>query len=325
MDNTRKLQIGVSMPTWHYEDGRPARWEEMQEVARLVEDAGFDSLWVPDHLIREVTGGLTIGFWECWTVLAAVAAVTTRVTVGPFVACSGFHNPAHLAKSAETLDEVSGGRVILAVGAGVPERDRSWQAFGFPDDHPAGRFDEALQIISRLLKGERLTFEGQYYQARDCEILPTGPRPGSIPLWGAAKGPRTIRAAARWASALNLNVLCFSPETARQHFDLLDEACREVGRDPASMGRTGYTLVTFARPEAQTTHWRQAAIKGSAEEIAAQLYAIHQAGMEHISVYIDTEEGRGDMPYPPLTPRAVELFAPVLEILHKLKNESPRT
>lgn len=319
MNTEPRLQLGVNMPTWPDDRGRYARWNGMRDLAVMVEQADLDTLWVPDHLLRHLADGSQIGFWECWTILSAVAAVTGRVTIGPFVACAGFHNPAHLAKSAATLDEVSGGRVILTVGAGVPDRDRSWQAFGFPDDHPAARFDEALQIIRRLLHGESLTYQGRFFKTDNCEILLTGQREGKIPLWAAGKGPATMRSAARWADDLNLNMMVSGPDDLQAPFEILEEACREVGRDPATLGRTGYAMLDFADRNGEIPPARRAAIRGSTTEIAGQLQALHDAGLRHLTLYIDTGEGPGTAPFPALTPRALELLAPVIEELRKLE------
>ena len=133
-----------------------------------------------DNAIQvEMPAGKTRGAWEAWTVLCALAAATSRIELGPFVACNSFRNPALLAKMAVTLDEVSDGRLVLGIGAGWHEPE--YHAFGYPYDHRVGRFEEALQIIAPLLREGRVDFEGRYYQARDCEIAPRGPRPAGPP------------------------------------------------------------------------------------------------------------------------------------------------
>src|SRR4051794_41461356 len=105
--------------------------------------------------------------------MAALAAVTKRATIGPLVACTNFHNPALLAKQADTLDEISGGRFVLGLGAGWNETE--FRAFGFPFDHRIDRFEEAFTIIRTLLAEGEIDFDGRYYQARDCELRPKGP------------------------------------------------------------------------------------------------------------------------------------------------------
>src|SRR4029079_1094319 len=120
---------------------------DLLAMARLAEDAGFDSLWLGDHLlmpVRAMPGG-RLGTWECWSVLAALAAATRRVELGPLVLCTGYRNPALLAKMADTVEEISGGRPVLGLGAGWSQGE--YRAFGYPYDHRASRFEEAVQII----------------------------------------------------------------------------------------------------------------------------------------------------------------------------------
>src|SRR6185369_6381980 len=136
---------------------------------------GFDSIWVGDHLLYD---GPERGPWEAWTLLSALAAVTERVTLGPLVACAGFHPPGVLAKMAASVDEVSGGRLVLGLGAGW--NDPEFHAFGLPTDHRVSRFAEAFAIVRGLLAGERVTLHGTYWQADDAVLLPAPAR--RVPL-----------------------------------------------------------------------------------------------------------------------------------------------
>ena len=139
-------------------------------------------------------------------------------------------------------------------------------------------------------------------------------------MWVAAKGPRLIKAAARWGDALNLNVVCTGVKSVREPFATLDQACREINRNPATIARTGYTFITFARPSADMSGARAKALRGSPEEIAAQLHALHEAGMEHLTLYVDTgEHERALSSYPLLNSKAIELLAPVTQALRKLE------
>ena len=133
--------------------------------------------------------------------LAAVAAATSRIELGPLVACTAFHNPAVLAKRADTIDEISGGRFILGLGAGWNETE--FRAFGIPFDHRIDRFEEAFTIIRGLLRDGAIDFDGRYYQARDCELLPRGPRPGGPPLMIGSNGERMLRITAPHVDAWN--------------------------------------------------------------------------------------------------------------------------
>src|SRR5699024_10407514 len=154
--------------------------------ATQAEDLGFDSVWVYDHLLHRFEGHPTVGFWEAWTMLTALAASTSRVQIGTTVLCAGFRNPALLAKMAETLDEVSGGRLILGLGAGWHETE--FDAFGIPFDHRVSRLEEAVRIIRPLLRERAVDFHGTYHHAEHAEIRPRGPRESGVPLLLAAFG-----------------------------------------------------------------------------------------------------------------------------------------
>src|SRR5438105_11006329 len=181
----RPLKVGFQLP----EVEREVRWPEIAAMARLGEAIGFDSIWVGDHLLyRDETFGAR-GPWEAWTQLAGIAAVTSRIAIGPLVACTSFHNPAMLAKLASTVDEISGGRLILGLGAGWNETE--YRAFGFPFDRRVSRFAEAFTIIRSLLGDGQVDFAGEFYTARDCELLPR-PRPVGPPLLIGSTGQRML-------------------------------------------------------------------------------------------------------------------------------------
>src|SRR6185295_10070568 len=114
-----------------------------------------------DYYDRPIGDDVPVGFWEAWTLMGAIAEATSRIAIGPYVACCSFRNPALIAKQVDALEEISDGRILLGLGAGWHEPE--YAAFGFPFDHRASRFEEALQIIVPLLRGETVTFHGQYY------------------------------------------------------------------------------------------------------------------------------------------------------------------
>ncbi|MEO7663979.1 MAG: LLM class flavin-dependent oxidoreductase, partial [Candidatus Limnocylindrales bacterium] len=141
----RPLRVGVQLP----EVERDVRWPEYLAMARRAEELGYDTLWLGDHLLYRFPDGTSRGPWEAWTMLSALAAATSRIKLGPLVASTAFHAPAMLAKLAATVDEVSGGRLILGLGAGWNEAE--YLAYGFPFDHRVSRFEEAFTIIRTLL------------------------------------------------------------------------------------------------------------------------------------------------------------------------------
>jgi alkanesulfonate monooxygenase SsuD/methylene tetrahydromethanopterin reductase-like flavin-dependent oxidoreductase (luciferase family) len=195
---TRPCKIGVQLP----EVERPVPWAEYVDLARRAEDAGYDSLWVGDHLIYDLPDGSTRGPYEAWTTLAALAAVTERVEIGPLVASTSFHAPAMLAKHAATVDAISRGRLVLGLGAGWNRRE--FDAFGFPYDRRVSRFEEALAIIVPLLRDGRTTFHGRFYDVDDCVLDPLPVRQGGPPIMVGSTGPRMLSIALPVVSSWNV-------------------------------------------------------------------------------------------------------------------------
>jgi alkanesulfonate monooxygenase SsuD/methylene tetrahydromethanopterin reductase-like flavin-dependent oxidoreductase (luciferase family) len=306
-----RLRIGLSMPTWPWRDRLNLGWPAMRQIARDVEALGVDTLWVPDHLQRTVAGPTTIGFWECWTILTATAEATSRIDVGPLVVSTGFRNPGLLAKMAATLDEVSGGRLVLGLGSGVPATDDSWRIFGFDAEHHVGRMAEAVEVVARILREPPVTFSGEYFRTDTAEVLPPGPRGGAIPIWIGARGERTMRIAARWGDSLNIATALSSAAEVAEMARLAAEACAAVGRDPATLPLSGWGRVKL-RPD-RTAVAGPGWIGGSREEMAAGLRAMNDAGLEHLTLYVGLD---GDpSPVPALTREALDLFAPLFEAL----------
>ena len=226
----RPLRVGIQLP----EVEREVRWPELASMARRAEAVGFDSVWVGDHYLYRDDGRPERGPWEAWTTLAALAAVTERVTLGPLVACAGFHAPAVLAKTAATVDEISGGRLVFGIGAGWNRTE--FDAFGIPYDRRASRFEEAFEVIRRLLAGEHVTFEGQFVEVRDAVLIP---EPGRrVPLMVGSTGARVLRAALphadgwnTWFDAYGNTVEGFGEVNA-----WVSDVTADVGRDPADGG-----------------------------------------------------------------------------------------
>jgi alkanesulfonate monooxygenase SsuD/methylene tetrahydromethanopterin reductase-like flavin-dependent oxidoreductase (luciferase family) len=292
----------VQLPEVEY----PATWRELREIARTAEAIGLDSIWVGDHyLYRDERGAR--GPWECWTQLAALAEATERVTLGPLVAATAFHNPVVLAKLATTVDEISGGRLVLGLGAGW--NDVEFRALGIPFDHRVDRFEEAFTVIRTLLRDGRTDFEGKYYSARDCELLPRSPRPGGPPILIGSNGARMLRITVPHVQAWNSWFTGFGnrPQGIAKLRDAVNEACRDVGRDPTEVARTVAVFVTLAgsmaarRPDPAAP-----ALSGSPDEIADGLRAYAAEGIAEIQLVID-----------PITVHGVEQLAPVLERLDR--------
>jgi alkanesulfonate monooxygenase SsuD/methylene tetrahydromethanopterin reductase-like flavin-dependent oxidoreductase (luciferase family) len=302
----RPLKVGVQLP----EVERVAPWSELARMATTAEALGYDSIWVGDHLLARTPGEETRGPWEAWTVMAALAAITSRVEIGPLVACTSFHNPAMIAKKAATLDEVSGGRLILGLGAGWNEPE--YAAFGFPYDHRVSRFAEALTIIRRLLRGEVVDFHGEYYTLDDCQIIPPGPRPEGPPLMVGSGSPRMLDITIPYVQSWNAWYAWFDnrPEHLAPWMRKVDEACERAGRDPRSVERTCAVLVGLTGGKGRRlldgTESPTPPLRGSPEALAGALREYGAAGISHVQLVLD-----------PITVEAIEEFAPVLAELDR--------
>ena len=230
------MRVGVTVPLAYgdTEDGRAPTFAETLDFSRTAERVGLDSIWVYDHLIFRFPPEPEEGLHEAWTTLTALAAVVPRVELGALVMCSSFRNAGLMAKMGATLDDLSGGRLILGLGCGWHEPE--YDAFGFPFDHLVGRFEEDLEVVSRLLRGEEVSFQGRWSQYERAKLLPPPAR--RTPTLVASKGERMLRLTARWADAWNTAWFGAVDDTLRQRMRGLDEACAAVERDPRSIRRT---------------------------------------------------------------------------------------
>ena len=313
-DTQDRIKVGLQIPMVKDPSGSATRWSEIRDMATLAEDVGFDSLWVVDHFLYQVQeGGEPAGVWECWSQLAALAACTKSVELGTLVLGMGFRNPALLAKMADTVDEISGGRLILGVGAGY--HDLEYRAFGYPKDYRYSRFAEAIQIVHGLLKNGEIDFDGKFYQARECVLKPRGPRPEGPPLMIGSIGPPMLKLVVRYADVWNAywDDSKNSPQGAAQLRELVDAACTEGGRDPATLERT----VTVLTADADADPWwnelpfgkedmRITPLIGGPDEIAEELTAYHREGVAHVQFNMEST-----------STKAIEQFAPALELLKK--------
>ena len=309
-DGKRPLKVGFGLPdSADGATGVTASWREIADVALRAEAVGFDSVWVQDHLLFRLPEREQEGVWESFSMLSALAAVTSRVEVGTLVTCTSFRNPALTAKMADTIDEISGGRVILGLGAGWHEPE--YRAFGYPFDHRVSRFEEALQIIHGLLHNGEIDFNGTYYQAHDCAILPRGPRRDGLPIMMGTTGERMLDLTARYADIWNVYFTRTnnSPEGMRPLMERVDAACEAVGRDPATLARSATIYVDFtgAAGGASSVNPSGATpLSGEPEQIADVLRRYADLGVSHVQVYTE-----------PLNLEGVEHFAPVLEALDR--------
>ena len=303
------MKVGLVLIIAEHKELRKAySYQKTREIAQRAEETGFDSLWLYDHMLYRNEDHPTIGIWECWTFLSALADATKRVELGTLVLCNSFRNPALLAKMAITLDEVSQGRLILGLGAGwnKPEFD----AFGWPFDHRVSRFEEALQIIRPLLREGKVDFEGKYYQARNCEIRPIGPRPGGPPIMIGSFEKRMLQLTAKYADLWNTGYLG-EPETLEKPRHELMEACRETGRDPKTLGITAMISNYYPNMAPVPENLDNPPLVGTPTQIAKTMLAYERAGVEHVMFHL--------IPYKPASIRKLE---GALRIYRQLSGES---
>jgi probable F420-dependent oxidoreductase len=301
------MKIGlVLIIAEHKELRRAYSYHKTREIAQQAEEAGFDSLWLYDHMLYRGEDHPTIGIWECWTFLSALADATQRVELGTLVSCNSFRNPALLAKMAITLDEVAQGRLILGLGAGWNKPE--YEAFGWPFDHRVSRFEEALQIIRPLLKEGHVDFSGKYYQARDCEIRPVGPRKSGPPLMIGSFGKRMLSLTAKYADLWNTGYLG-QVETLTKPRQELVAACQDVGRDPATLGVTAMIYIHYPKMSPLPVGLDNPPLSGTPTQIARAMVDYEQAGVEHVMFHL--------IPY---KPAAIIKFEETLHIYHQLSN-----
>ena len=274
------MRIGVVLPIAEEDgdDGAPP-YSLVRDIAVDAEAAGLDSVWVFDHVLFRFDG-VTTGIHECWTVLSAIAEATSRVELGTLVMCTGFRNAALLAKMAATLDHISDGRLILGVGAGW--HDPEYDAFGWPTDHRVSRFEEALTVITDLIRTGRAELDGTYVTAHDCVLRP--PARSDLPILVASKMPRMLELTARHADAWNLAWFGLPDERLTRIRGELLEACDRVGRDPSTLSITvGITV----RYEGAPASAEGPALSGTPAEVAEGLAAHDADGADHVIALLE--------------------------------------
>ena len=295
----RPLRIGVQLP----EVEREVRWPEYAATARAAEEVGFDSIWVGDHMLYRGDDRPERGPWDAWSLLAGLAAITTRVQLGPLVACTGFHPPGVMARTAAAIDEISGGRFVLGLGCGWNEPE--FRAFGIPYDHRVARFEEAFTIIRTLVAGGRATLAGRWWQADDAVLLPPPAR--RMPIVIGSNGPRMLGIALPHADGWNTwwdgygnTVDGFAELNGR-----IDAAARSAGRGEDEIDRSACVLVEVGRGAGE----RRPAdgirpVASDPDVLVPHLRGLAEAGADEAILVLD-----------PITEASVRALAPALAAL----------
>lgn len=288
------MRIGVMLPmTGSDGPGRAPTWAEMLAFAAHAEAIGLDSVWICDHLLFRPGKDTEVGVHESWTITSALAASTSTIEIGQLVMCMSFRDPGVLAKMAVTADAVSDHRLILGLGAGW--HDPEYLAFGFPTDHRVSRFDEALQIVAPLLRGERVSVDGRFHHVEEAVLLPAPER--RVPILVAGHGPRMLRLTARYADAWNSAWYGLPDERLHSRLGDLRDALEAEGRDPATLRRT----VGLGWEAAQSDQPGQS--DGSADALARAIDAYEQLGIDDVIISLQ----QPDTPHLDVIARAVEL------------------
>jgi alkanesulfonate monooxygenase SsuD/methylene tetrahydromethanopterin reductase-like flavin-dependent oxidoreductase (luciferase family) len=293
------LRVGVQLP----EVERHVTWPEYLAMARAAEEVGFDSVWVGDHLLYRADGREVRGPWDAWSVLAAIAATTGRVRLGPLVACTAFAAPGLLARKAAAVQEISGGRLVLGLGAGWNETE--FHAFGAPFDHRASRFAESFEIIRRLLDGERVTYEGRFERVHDAVLLPRPPtRP---PLMIGSTGERVLRNSLPHVDAWNVwyDLYGNTPEGFAAHDARISRLVREAGRRPSDVVRSATVFVTLDGGTRDRPHTQEVRpLTGPRRAIATGLRDLAAAGAEEAILVVS-----------PISERSIRALGEVIAML----------
>ncbi len=295
----RPLRVGIQLP----EVERVVRWPEYAAMARAAESVGFDSIWVGDHLVYRGDGRAERGPWEAWSLLAALAAVTERVQLGPLVACTAFSPPALLAKRAAAVQEISGGRLVLGLGAGWNEAE--FRSFGVPFDQRVTRFEESFEVIRRLLAGERVTLHGKFTDVDDAVLLPVPAQ--RTPLMIGSNSPRMLSIALphvdRWNTWFDWYGNTAQGFAARN--TEIDAAARAAGRTPADIGRSACVLVVLDRHAGdRTVPQGVTPLEGPMPRIAAGLRDFATAGADEAIIVAS-----------PITERSITALGEALALL----------
>ncbi len=282
-------------------------WDSIRERATAAEAAGFDMFVFEDALLYRGEAA-TDGVWESVSIAAALAATTNRINLGQSVVNSPYRSPAMVAKIADTIDEISGGRFVLGIGAGNTE-DSDYEAFGFPTDSRYSRFAEAIQIIHGLLKHGEIDFDGEFYTIKQGELVLRGPRQEGPPINIAGAGPKMLQLVAKYGDSWNWwgwdETLEQMNERLGPIIELLEQACESANRDPSTLGRT-FDLYTVV-PEGFNTEGcgMEQPVAGTSEEIAEHILAVGALGFEEVRCDVF-----------PKTAAAVEAMQSVVEIVH---------
>jgi alkanesulfonate monooxygenase SsuD/methylene tetrahydromethanopterin reductase-like flavin-dependent oxidoreductase (luciferase family) len=280
------VRLGVQLP----EVERQVSWPEYVAMARAAEDVGFDSVWLGDHLLYRGDGRDERGPWDAWSILAGLAAVTTRVRLGPLVACTAFSSPGLLARTAAAVQEISGGRLVLGLGAGWNRAE--FEAFSLPFDNRAARFVESFHVIRRLLAGERVTYDGDHVSVDDAVLLPRPEHP--LPLMVGSVGERVLRATLPHVDIWNCWYAWFgnTPEGFAEVNQRVTAMLADAGREPSTVVRSAAVSVSVDDSGSDRPHADVEPVHGTSGQIADRLAEFDAAGVDEAILVLNSIDER---------------------------------
>ena len=261
-------------------------WGTVLELARRAESTGWDGVWFADHFMPNADDN-SAPVHEVWSVIAALCALVPRVRIGPLVLGNTYRHPAVVAKMAATADHISGGRVVLGVGAGWQENEH--EAYGIEFSTVGGRlrrFEEACHIMRSLFDNERTDFDGKYYQIKDAPLAPK-PIQSPLPIMIGGGGEKvTLRIVAQYADEWNV---WGDVERLKQKMAILDQHCATVGRDPAAIERSAAALVYLSDDDALVRRLNsepqaRPTIAGNVNQLQDIVGEYRQAGVQELIV-----------------------------------------
>ena len=307
------MRFGIFIPQgWVHDlvDIEPAEhWATIREIALAAESGPWESVWLYDHF-HTVPVPTSEATHETWSLVSALAAVTSRIRIGQMCTCIGFRNPAYLAKVAATADHISGGRIEMGIGAGWYEHEWRAYGYGFPlTKERLGMLREGVEILAQAWRDGSATLDGEHFRVDGAICRPLPLQEGGIPIWIAGGGERrTLRIAAQYGSAANF--MAFDIDTFRRKRTVLAEHCAAIGRDPeqirrsanfsvivgesaadvvARIRRVEQRLARFvgdAAAAAQVAEYRDGtALAGTPEDIGERLAAWRDAGLQIMLAY----------------------------------------
>lgn len=263
-------------------------WEEVNSLASMIEADGWDGLWYADHYMPNTVDGEPAGgdFHECFSVLAALSATTSRIRLGSLVTPTTVNHPALIANRAATIDRISNGRFVLGMGAGWQINEH--RAFGielFDAKERVDRFEEAIEITSRMLTEERVSFTGSHFTITNAPCEPK-PVQSPLPILVGTGGPRMLRITARFAQEWNT---WGPPAGAGAVIQKLNQACEKEGRDPSTMRKSVQALFFICANEASANDLRpkvpaERSVVGTTSQIAEAIHEYKELGFDEVCV-----------------------------------------